>query len=108
MLDGNTGTLYKSGASQTPGMSVQVDMGQAQTFDKVVLDSGSSIGDYARSADVEVSSDGTNWTKVASIVADGQQIQVAAFPTQTARYIKVTNTGSSGNWWSIAEFNVYS
>jgi hypothetical protein len=54
-----------------------------------------------------VSADGSSWTKVSSIVADGQQIQLASFPTQTARYIKVISTGSSGNWWSIAEFNAY-
>ncbi|MDR6688259.1 O-glycosyl hydrolase [Arthrobacter sp. 1088] len=107
MLDGDAASRYSSGASQTVGMWVQVDMGQAQTFDKVVLDSGTSIGDFASSADVEVSSDGTNWTKVASIVSDGQQIQVASFETQTARYIKVINTGNSGRWWSIAEFNAY-
>ena len=107
MVDGDTDTRYSSGAGQASGMTVQVDMGKAQTFDTVALDSGSSIGDYARSADVDVSSDGTNWTKVASIKADGQQIQAVSFPTQTARYIKVVNTGSAGNWWSIAEFNVY-
>lgn len=33
--------------------------------------------------------------------------QVASFPAQTARHIKVVNTGSAGNWWSVAEFNVY-
>lgn len=107
MIDGDATSRYSSGASLTSGMWVQVDMGQAQTFNKVVLDSGTSIGDYAPSADVEVSSDGTNWTKVASIVSDGEQIQVASFETQTARYIKVTNTGNSGKWWSIAEFNAY-
>jgi O-glycosyl hydrolase len=107
MLDGDTDTRYSSGKAQYSGMWIQVDMGQAQTFDKVVLDSGSSTGDYARSADVYVSSDGTNWTKVSSIVSDGQQIQLASFPTQTARYVKVVNTGSVGNWWSIAEFNAY-
>jgi hypothetical protein len=107
MIDGDAASRYSSGASLTSGMWVQVDMGQAQTFNKVVLDTGTSIGDYAPSADVEVSSDGTNWTKVASIVSDGEQIQVASFETQTARYIKVTNTGNSGKWWSIAEFNAY-
>ena len=107
MLDGDTDTRYSSGTGQTPGMSVQVDMGQAQTFDTVALDSGSSTGDYARSADIDVSSDGTNWTKVASVTSDGQQIEAVTFPTQTARYIKVINNSSSGNWWSIAEFNVY-
>jgi hypothetical protein len=72
-----------------------------------VLDSGSSTGDYARSADVYVSGNGSTWTKVGSIVSDGQQVQLASFPAQTARYLKVVNTGSSGNWWSIAELNAY-
>ena len=88
-------------------MWVQVDMGAPKSFSKVVLDAGSSTDDYARSADVFVSSDGTDWTKVASIVGDGQPIQTASFATQTARYLKVVNTGSAGNWWSIAELNAY-
>ncbi len=46
------------------------------------------------------------WTTVASI-ASGQPVEVASFATQTARFVKVVNTGSSGNWWSIAEFNAY-
>jgi hypothetical protein len=107
LLDGDLGSRYTSGIGQYDGMWVQVDMGADKTFSKVVLDSGSSIDDYARGADVFVSSDGSGWTKVASIVADGQPIQTATFPSQTARYIKVIQTGTAGNWWSIAEFNVY-
>jgi len=107
ILDGDLSSRYSSGTGQYDGMWIQVDMGQPQTFSKVVLDSGSSTDDYARGADVYVSPDGSGWTKVASIVADGQPIQTATFPTQTARYLKVVNTGSAGNWWSIAEFNVY-
>jgi len=107
ILDGDSGSRYSSGASQYDGMWIQVDMAQPQTFSKVELDSGASTDDYARSADVYVSSDGTNWTKVASIVSDGKPLEAASFPTQTARYLKVVNTGSAGNWWSIAEFNVY-
>jgi hypothetical protein len=107
MLDGDISSRYTSGTGQYDGMWVQVDMGGVKTFSKVVLDSGSSIDDYARGADVYLSSDGSGWTKVASLVADGQPIQTATFATQTARYIKVVETGSAGNWWSIAEFNVY-
>ncbi|HKT58053.1 MAG TPA: discoidin domain-containing protein [Microbacterium sp.] len=106
LIDGDISTRYSSGASLTNGMWVQVDMGQAQTFDKVVLDSGSSTSDYAPSADIEVSSDGTTWATVASITA-GQPVESVSFPAQTARYIRVVDTGSSGSWWSIAELNVY-
>ncbi|MCP2242699.1 discoidin domain-containing protein [Lentzea aerocolonigenes] len=107
MIDGDTDSRYSSGTAQQNGMWIQVDMGQPRTFNRVVLDSGSSTGDYARSADVYVSSDAAGWTKVASVRASGQQIELASFPTQTARYLKVVNTGSSGNWWSIAEVGVH-
>ena len=107
MLDGDPGTRYSSGTGQTPGQWVEVDMGKPETFDTISLDSTSSTGDYTRSADVYVSSDGTSWTRVAAIQSTGQQIEAVTFATQTARYIKVVNTASSGNWWSIGEFNVY-
>ncbi|MBE4738387.1 discoidin domain-containing protein [Streptomyces caniscabiei] len=107
MLDGDSGNRYSSGTGQYDGLWIHVDMGQAQTFNKVVLDVGGSIDDYARSADVYVSEDGTDWIKVSS-VTDGQRVQVVSFPTRTARHIKVVNTADvASNWWSIAEFNVY-
>ncbi|MGA5360524.1 discoidin domain-containing protein [Streptomyces purpurascens] len=107
MLDGNSDTRYSSGTGQYDGLWIQVDMGKTQTFDKVLLDVGSSVSDYARSADVYVSTDGTDWTKVTS-VADGQRVHLISFPTQTARYIKVVNTGNvARSWWSVAEFDVY-
>ncbi|MDQ0113794.1 discoidin domain-containing protein [Paenibacillus harenae] len=107
MLDGTTNTRYSSGVGQYNGLSVTVDMGQAQTFNKILLNSGNSTDDYSRGADLYVSMDNTEWTKVSSIAADGQAVQLAAFEAQTARYIKVVNTASAGNWWSIAEFDVY-
>ncbi|MDX3225844.1 discoidin domain-containing protein [Streptomyces sp. ME19-01-6] len=107
MLDGNSDTRYSSGTGQYDGLWIQVDMGQTQTFDKIVLDVGGSVSDYARSADVYVSTDGTDWTKVSS-VADGQRVHLISFPKQTARYIKVVNTDNvARSWWSVAEFNVY-
>jgi O-glycosyl hydrolase len=107
VLDDDVDTRYASGTGQYDGMWLQVDMGRPQTFNQVVLDSGSSSGDTARSADVYVSSDGEDWTKVTSVLASGQPVQLASFPEQTARYIKVVNTRSAGNWWSIAEFSVH-
>ncbi|MEV5843206.1 hypothetical protein AB0M32_14700 [Streptomyces sp. NPDC051985] len=44
--------------------------------------------------------------KVASM-ASGRPVEVASFATQTARYVKVANTGSADHWWSIAEFTAY-
>lgn len=106
MLDGDLNTRYSSGKGMYNGGWIMVDMGQQQTFNALVLDSGPSTGDYSRSADLYVSTDGTNWTKVTSVVGTGPLVSFT-FPGQTARYIKVVNTSESGSWWSIAEFNVY-
>jgi hypothetical protein len=107
MLDGNSSTRWSSGTGQYRGLWIQVDMGSSQTFNKILLDSSGSSSDYVRKADVYVSSNGTSWTKVSSVTVDGQAVQLATFPTQTARYIKFTSTGSTGNWWSVHEFKVY-
>ncbi|MFF6806930.1 discoidin domain-containing protein [Streptomyces sp. NPDC012616] len=107
MLDGNSDTRYSSGTGQYDGLWIQVDMGRTQSFDKIVLDVGGSVSDYARSADVYVSTEGTDWTEVSS-AWDGQRVHLISFPTQTARYVKVVNTGNvARSWWSVAEFNVY-
>ena len=67
ILDGDPISRYSSGTGQYDGMWIQVDMGEVQAFNRVELDSGPNADDYARSADVYVSEDGADWTKVASI-----------------------------------------
>ncbi|WP_123039610.1 discoidin domain-containing protein [Cohnella candidum] len=108
VLDGSLETRWSNGAAPAPGQWFQVDMGSARTFNKIDMDTGPSVGDYARGYSVAVSNDGVNWSSpIASGTGLGQDIQVS-FPSQTARYIRVTQTGSSNNtWWSIAEFRVY-
>jgi O-glycosyl hydrolase len=106
-LDGDITTRWSSGSGQTSGQWFQVDMQTAQTFSSFSMDSGNSTGDYAHGYQVFVSNDGTNWgTAIASGTGSSQLITVS-FPIQTARYIRVVQTASAGNWWSIAEFNVY-
>jgi len=105
-LDGNAGTRWSSGASQSTGQWYQVDLGSNQWFNHIVIDSGSSTGDYARKFIVEVSYDATNWTKVANDEGT-EQVTIVNFPIAEARYIKITLQGSSGNWWSIHEIKAY-
>ncbi|MCD9023869.1 discoidin domain-containing protein [Cohnella silvisoli] len=105
-LDGNAGTRWSNGAAQANGQWYQVDMGQNQTFDRVLIDAGASASDYPRGYQVQVSTDGTSWTTVKSGTGSGASI-VAEFPVQVARYMKIIQTGSSTSWWSISELNVY-
>ncbi|MFI7704269.1 hypothetical protein [Nonomuraea sp. NPDC049480] len=38
----------------------------------------------------------------------GAATTTVSFPTQTKRYLRIVQTGSAGNWWSIQELNLYS
>jgi len=90
-----------------PGQYVVVDMQAAKTFRRIVMDSTGSNNDYARGYEVYVSNDGVNWgSAIASGTGTGPVLTID-FAAQTARYIKIVQTGSASYWWSAYELNVY-
>jgi glucosylceramidase len=103
-LDGNPASRWTSGQGQANGHWFRVDLGSPQAFDRVKLDSGTG-GDYPRGLEVQVSIDGAAWTQVATGSGSGQFVEVA-FPARTARYVRLVQTGSAGNWWSIHELDL--
>jgi F5/8 type C domain len=106
-IDGNLSTRFSSDADQASGMYFQVNMGSAQTFNQIEMNSGGSAGDYARGYNVEVSANGTTFTSVATGTGTSSP-ETVTFSQQTAQYIRVVLTaGVTTNWWSIAEFTVY-
>lgn len=107
LLDGNMLTRWSAGVPMAPGQYLIVDMKAGKNFKKIVMDSTGSNEDYARGYEVYVSNDGTNWGgTVANGTGTGPVVTVN-FAAQSARYIKVVQTGTSSSWWSIHEFNVY-
>ncbi|NIK67259.1 S-layer homology domain-containing protein [Paenibacillus sp. BK720] len=104
MFDG-AGTRWSAGVPMANGQYILVDMKTEADITKIVTESSGS--DFAKSYEVYVSADGTNW---GSSVASGNgtsgatTINVAA---SGVRYIKIVQTGTSSSWWSINEFNVY-
>ena len=108
MIDGNSATRWSSGTAMAPGQFVTVDMGAARSVGEITMDSAGSSGDYARGYEVYLSTDGSSWNApVATGNGSGALLDIT-FTARTTRYIKVIQTGSVGNWWSIAEFNAYS
>jgi len=102
-----SGGRYSSDADQVPGMYWQVNMGSVQTFNQVILNSGSNTGDYARGYDVEVSNDGTKFTPVWSTTGTSSP-ETATFSQQSAQYIRILLTASAAsNWWSMTSFTAY-
>jgi glucosylceramidase len=107
-IDGNAATRWSTGAAQTSGQWFQLDLGSAKTFNQLVLDTGSaSTGDYPRGYSVQTSSDGSTWSSAVATGAGSGQLTTISFPSTTARYVRVTQTGSSGSWFSVAEANLY-
>jgi len=104
-IDQNTATRWSTGASMTNGQTFTLDLGSAQKFDQVTVDAGGSTGDYPRGVTVQVSTDGTSWTPVTSATGTSAKVTVS-FAAQTARYLRLVQTGSSSSWWSIAELDV--
>ncbi len=65
-------------------------------------------GDYARGYNVEVSTNGTTFTSVATGTGTSSPETVTFASSQTAQYIRVVLTAASTtSWWSIAEFTAY-
>ncbi len=107
-LDGAAGTRWATSAAQVSGQFFQVDMLSAKTFKQVTLDTTASPGDYPRGYQVLISTDGTNWSAPIASGAPTTPVVTITFPPQTARFIKVVQTGTvTPNWWSLYELNVY-
>jgi hypothetical protein len=99
-------TRWTAGKPMAPGQFITIDMKASKSFSRIIMDSGGSANDYARGYEFYVSSDGTNWgNPVAAGTGDAAKITVN-FTTQNARYIKVVQTGSASNWWSVVELDV--
>jgi uncharacterized repeat protein (TIGR02543 family) len=108
-IDGNIATRWSTGTNQTNGQWFRVDMGGPRTFNRIVLDGGSSAGDFPRGYQVHVSNDALNWGSPIASGVGSNGVTMIDFAQQTAQHIRVTQTGSVSStiWWSIHEFNVY-
>ena len=107
-IDGDHWTVWRdTSKTQYPGQWFQVDMRQARTFDAVVLDNTWALWNSPAKYAVTVSNDGTDWGSPIATGAGTLGITRINFPTQSARFIRVTQTGSDAKYhWSINEFDV--
>ncbi len=105
-VDDDASTRWSTDTAQTPGQQLQIDLGGRETFRRVVLDTGASTGDYARSWALQVSDDASRWRTLASGTGTGQLTTIDV-PRTHARYLRVLSTGSADNWWSVADLRLY-
>ena len=104
--DDDATTRWSPGAAQAPGQSLQVDLGRVQRVRRVVLDTGADVGDFPRGYSLLTSTDGTHWREVASGAGTGQ-LTTIDIPATAARYLRVVQTATAPQWWSVADLRVY-
>lgn len=104
--DDDATTRWTTGAAQAPGQSLQVDLGRSQRVRRVVLDTGADVGDFPRGYSLLTSADGTHWSERATGAGDGQ-LTTIDIPATAARFLRVVQTATAPQWWSVADMRVY-
>jgi glucosylceramidase len=107
-IDDDATTRWTTGAAQQPGQYLQVDLGRVRTVRRVVLDTGADTGDFPRGYALFTSADGTTWSDVPAAAGSGsgQLTTIDVRPT-AARFLRVVQTGTAPQWWSVADLRVY-
>ncbi len=108
-LDGDAWTGWRDMTrTQYPGQWFVVDMKRAQTFDRIQLDNTWALWDSPTQYAVAVSNDGEKWGSPVATGSGQLGLTSISFPTQHARFIRITQTGSNPQYhWSIYEFDVF-
>lgn len=108
MLDGDLDTRTTIGATQTPDQSVTIDLRSAQRVAGIGVRTGDNT--YPIGYSVQVSADGVNWSTTArsrpvasNLAAD--VLRLSWLPV-TARYLRLTQTGTGPRPWAIGELEV--
>jgi hypothetical protein len=105
-IDDNNNTRWDTSAAQTSGQYYQVDMKNPFTINRIELQTEGSPNDYPRKYEVYVSNNGLTWTGPIAF-GNGNKVTEIKFTQQQARYVKIVQTGTSGNYWSIHELQIY-
>ena len=106
-IDGDHWTGWRTMTNQVPGQWFIIDMKERQSFNKIVMDNVWAVYDSPDGYAIYVSDDNTKWgTPVATGIGGRWGITTATFPTKKGRYIKIEQTGTKNQVWSLFEVDV--
>ena len=107
-VDDDATTRWTTGAGQEPGQYLQVDLGRSQPVRRVVLDTGADAGDFPRGYALFTSADEVHWSDApAATGVGGGQLTTIDVPATAARFLRVVQTETAPQWWSVADLRVY-
>lgn len=113
-VDGSNASRWATGAVVVPSTTFfKVNLGVAQSFERIILNNSSFTGDHPASGNVQVSDDDVTYATIAtwSAAAAVAGVLTIDFTPVTKKYIKLVATATPAigtNWWSIGEINVHS
>jgi len=105
-LDGRLDTRFSTGHAQHDSQGFFVGWPGDRTIGRIRMDVGPSTGDYPRTCGIWVK-DTRGAVTFVNCQADANGTVDVSFTPIPAQRIEVWQWGSTGWWWSIAEFNVY-
>lgn len=109
--DGNYTTKFWSNAGQAPDQAVILALSEATEIGVIKLYFEQQ--DQPVSADIQISTDNTDWTTIASFTPTDIQtsgsdyIYTCDARGQQAQYVRLYLTGTTNSWLRLVEFEVY-
>jgi glucosylceramidase len=106
-IDDDATTRWTTATSQQPGQFLSLDLGRARTVRRLVLDTGADVNDFPAGYALSTSADGVNWGAPVASGGGLGQLTVIDLPAVDSRYLRVTQTSTAAQWWTVADLRVY-
>lgn len=105
-IETNVTAQYDTKVAQSPGVWFQIQLPAVETIAGLEFNSGSSPDDFPRGYQVQLSGNGRQWSApVATGRGTGTQTEII-FPTERARYIRITLTAAAPHFWTIHDLQI--
>ena len=106
-VDSDPATRYDTKGAQAPGMWFAMEFPKVELVSGITLDAGASAGDFPRAFKVELSEDGTTWSRTLAEGKGERGVTNITFAPVKAKALRITQTDSAkGTFWSIHELQV--
>jgi hypothetical protein len=105
-FDGNLNTRFSTGRGQHDSQGFIVSWPGDRTIGRIRIQVGPSTNDYPRTCGIWVKDSAGHVTFVNCAADSSGDVDVSFTPVPASK-IEVWQWGTSGSWWSIAEFNVF-
>ena len=106
-FDGSSGSRWTTEETQRDNQWIQLDLGDEESFSRIVLDTEGSSNDFPREYTVSVSDNGRNFETIASGNGNDPTTSIN-FDEVSGQFIRIEQSGSHDRWWwSIHEMSVF-